>query len=102
MNATPNDKLVTNLMVLNRAGIHLRAAQTICTFMKPFHAKAKLFKKGLEADCTSILELLSLGAEFGEILTLSVEGEDADDAHQEIVKLFVNLFYEDDIAAEPR
>ncbi len=96
------NKMTSNLLVLNRAGIHLRAAKMICEFIKPFHASAKLLKRGLEADCRSVLEMLGLGAEFGEILTLSVEGEDASDAHQEIVKLFANQFYEDEIDAATR
>ncbi len=88
-------KWSSNLMVLNRVGIHLRAAQMIRECVKPFRSAAKLIKKGYEADCRSILEMLGLGAEFGEILTVSIEGDDATSAYQEIVKLFDNQFYED-------
>ncbi len=94
MNTISDAKLSINVLVLNRTGIHLRAARMICELLQPFHATAKLLKKGIEADCRSILQLLSLGAGFGEVLTLSVEGEDAQFARDALVRLFIDQFYE--------
>jgi len=90
--------LVCDLEVTNQAGIHTRVALMIFKKMESYKSSASLTRKssGYTADCRSVLDLLALGAAQGEILTLSVLGEDAESLQKEIMTLFENKFYEDD------
>jgi phosphotransferase system HPr (HPr) family protein len=90
--------LSKELIVKNKAGFHLRVASMICKTAMKYEAKIALSRGAYVADCRSILDLLSLGAPCGERLTLTVDGEDAEDALREIELLFERKFYEDEFA----
>lgn len=98
MNTAPT--LTLELVVQNRAGIHTRVALMIFKTMQQFQSEAKLSKNGLVADCRSVLDMLALGAGNGDNVTLMIQGDDAEKVKEEIVALFNNRFYEDDIVAE--
>ena len=76
----------------------MRVASMICKTAMKYEAKIALSRGAYVADCRSILDLLSLGAPCGERLTLTVDGEDAEDAQRAIELLFERKFYEDEFA----
>ncbi len=90
--------ITKELTVLNAAGFHVRDASLVCKTAMKFAAKSVLSKGGYEADCKSCLDLLSLMAPQGSVLTLQVDGEDAQEACDSIESLFKHKFYEDEFA----
>ncbi|MDR1492816.1 MAG: HPr family phosphocarrier protein [Planctomycetaceae bacterium] len=97
--STDGTTLVCDLEVTNCAGIHTRVALLIFKKLESYkNCSASLTRKssGYTADCRSVLNLLSLGAAQGEVLTLSVLGENAESLQKELTTLFENKFYEDD------
>ena len=90
--------LSKELIVKNKAGFHVRVASMICKTALKYKAEVALGKGAYVADCKSCLDLLTLMAPCGERLTLTVDGEDAEDAQRAIELLFERKFYEDEFA----
>jgi len=88
--------LVCDIEVTNRAGIHTRVALMIFKKMEGFFSSASITNKktGHSADCRSVLDLLSLGAACGDMVTLAITGPDADVLQNELLTLFEKNFYE--------
>lgn len=74
----------------------------ICKTAMEYGAKISLAKGAYAADCKSCLDLLTLMAPCGERLTLTVDGDDAEDALRSIALLFERKFYEDEFADAER
>lgn len=87
--------LTKKLLVSNRCGIHLRVAAMLAKTAREFSSEIKVRRGSYQADCRSILDLLSLGAFQGDLLILDVTGSDAEDAMNAIVALFEVRFHED-------
>ena len=83
--------------VSNKYGLHARASTRLAQLASQFSASVLLV--GEEApepvDATSIIEVMSMGAENGQDITIRVEGEDAEVAIEAIVELFQRKFDED-------
>ncbi len=90
--------LTKELTVENKAGFHVRVASMICKTAMKYEAKISLSKGAYAADCKSCLDLLTLMAPCGERLTLTVDGDDSEDALRAIALLFERKFYEDEFA----
>ena len=83
------------LAIVNRLGLHARAAAQLVRLAGTFRSKITLSRDGkMFADAKSILNLLTLAAAFGTTLTLTVEGPDEDDAFEAVGGLFANKFGE--------
>ncbi len=89
-----NQPLRRTVVVSNPQGLHMRPARLLVEQAALFQAKITLWKDEEPADCESFLSLMTLGAECGTELCLTVEGSDAEQAVEAIVKLFDNGFYE--------
>ena len=96
--SAPETTLVCDIEVTNRAGLHTRVSLMIFKKVEEFDCIASLTNKktGHTAGCRSVLELLSLGAALGDVVTLSVTGAKADILQKELLTLFENKFYEDE------
>jgi len=93
--------IVKELVVRNDAGFHVRNASLLCKTAMKYHANLGMSKGGgYVADCKSCLDLLTLMAPKGTVLTLNAEGEDAEQAVSEIESLFNQKFFEDEFAPE--
>ena len=89
--------IVKDLVVQNNAGFHVRSASLLCKTAGKFNANLSLSKGGgYDADCKSCLDLLTLMAPKGTVLTLKAEGDDAEQAVQEIESIFNQKFFEDE------
>jgi phosphocarrier protein len=83
------------VQIVNRLGLHARAAARFVHIANKFQARITVTKNGTRVDGKSILGLLTLAASKGVKLRLSAEGEDEKAAIDELVKLVRQRFGED-------
>ncbi|MCE9683277.1 HPr family phosphocarrier protein [Halomonas alkalisoli] len=83
------------LVLTNRRGLHARAATKLVQCCQPFQARVTVSHGGQDADACNIMSLLMLGAPCGTELTVSAEGEDAEQALDALETLFDARFEED-------
>ncbi|MCB1631721.1 MAG: HPr family phosphocarrier protein [Pseudomonadales bacterium] len=84
------------LTIINRLGLHARAAAVLVTTAARFSSRVLIRREGREADAKSIMAVMLLAAGRGTCITVSAEGEDADEAVQAIEALIANRFGEDE------
>lgn len=87
-------EVVSKVKILNRLGLHLRAAVQLVTVSSKFKCRILIRSKHRQADCRSILNLMALAAAYGTEVTLVFEGEDAENAQKTIQDLFLTRFGE--------
>ena len=84
------------LDIINKLGLHARAATQLVQLANQFDAKIILEKGDKQADASSVLGLMMLESHQGEQVNVIVEGEDAEDALAAIEKLIEGRFNEDE------
>jgi phosphocarrier protein HPr len=89
-----NETSEAKLSVLNRLGLHARAAAKIAALANTFQAEIFLEKNGAQADARSILDILSLGCPQGTEIRLRARGPEAVQAIAAISDLFWHCFGE--------
>jgi phosphocarrier protein HPr len=89
-----NETSEAKLSVLNRLGLHARAAAKIAALANTFQAEIFLEKNGSQADARSILDILSLGCAQGTEIRLWAKGPEAVQAVAAISDLFWHCFGE--------
>jgi len=82
------------LQVRNELGIHARPAQHIVKIASRHKAEFFIEKDGNRVNGKSIMGVLMLAAEQGSTVTLTADGEGAEELLREIQALFDALFYE--------
>ena len=87
-------EITEKVKVINRLGLHLRAAAQLVKTACKFKCRILIKNNGSHVDGKSLINLMVLAASFGEELTLVFEGEDAGDARAAIQHLFLNKFGE--------
>lgn len=83
-----------NLTILNKLGLHARAAAKLVSLSNNFNSEITLVKDDKSADARSIMKLLMLSASKGSVLKVNIDGEDQEQAMNSIEKLFQNGFDE--------
>ena len=89
-----NGPLVAEIQIVNKLGLHARAAAKFVKLASTFQAKITLVRSGQEADGKSIMSILMLTAEKGSSITLKVEGPDQEEAFGQLRKLIADGFGE--------
>ena len=84
-----------DLQVLNKLGLHARAAAKLVFIANKFVSDITLVKDDKQADARSIMKILMLSASKDSIINITVEGNDEIQAMNSIEKLFQNKFDED-------
>ena len=84
-----------DLQVLNKLGLHARAAAKLVFIANKFVSDITLVKDDKQADARSIMKILMLSASRDSIINITVEGNDEIKAMNSIEKLFQNKFDED-------
>jgi len=84
-----------DLVIVNRLGLHARAAAQLVQLANNFKAEIQLIKDGTAVNAKSIMGLLMLAAPKGSQITLTAQGSDADEAMQQLEELINNGFGED-------
>jgi phosphocarrier protein HPr len=82
------------IRIINKLGLHARAAAKVVHAANDFESKIFLGINGEEVNAKSILGLLTLAATQGTPLTLRAEGPDEDAAVEAISSLFADRFGE--------
>jgi len=83
-----------NLTILNKLGLHARAAAKLVALSNNFKSEIILVKDNKSADARSIMKLLMLSASKGSVLEVKITGKDQEEAMDSIEKLFLNGFDE--------
>jgi len=76
--------LTKEVEINSRTGLHARPAAVLVDTANNFNAELKLVHKNREASLKSIVSLMSLVVMEGEKVVIQAEGEDAEEAIEEI------------------
>ncbi|HEX9954950.1 MAG TPA: HPr family phosphocarrier protein [Allosphingosinicella sp.] len=79
----------------NRRGLHARASAKFVTLAAGQAASVEVEKDGSKVCGTSIMGLMMLGAAMGDSITISAEGDGADEAVAALAGLVEERFGED-------
>ena len=82
--------------IVNRLGLHARAAAKLVRLAGRFESEITLRREGQEADAKSIMSVMMLGATTGTELELEASGEDAQQALESLRTLISERFGEDE------
>jgi phosphocarrier protein HPr len=83
------------LDIINKRGLHARAAAKLATLANKFTAKILVrVGEGNWADAKSVMSLMLLAASCGTVLQVSSEGDDAEAALSAIRALIADRFEE--------
>ena len=82
--------------IVNRLGLHARAAVLLAETANRFRAEVRVSKKGQTVDAKSVMDLLLLAAARGSMIEVTAEGADAPVALEAIGELIAQRFNEED------
>ncbi|WP_028468551.1 HPr family phosphocarrier protein [Neptunomonas japonica] len=88
--------LELKITIINKLGLHARAAAKLINTTSRFASDVRLVKEGREVDGKSIMSVMMLAASKGTELTVIATGSDQDDAISAIETLINNRFDEDE------
>ncbi len=80
--------------IINKLGLHARAAAKFVTTASQFSAEVKLCRGQQEVNGKSIMGVMMLAASQGTRLVLAAEGEDEQQALQTLEQLIADRFGE--------
>lgn len=80
--------------IRNKAGIHCRPSSVIMFTVEPYSATHEILITGPRgaSKLTSILDLLTMGLQKGETVTISVTGEKEEELCKKLAELFETEF----------
>jgi phosphocarrier protein HPr len=82
--------------IINKLGLHARAAAKFVNLSNRFSSMVKIEKDGNQVDGKSILGILTLAAVQGTKITLIVSGKDEKEALEALIALIKNRFTEEE------
>lgn len=82
--------------IINKLGLHARAAAKFVNLSNRFSSMVKIEKDGNQVDGKSILGILTLAAVQGTEITLIVSGKDENEALEALIALIKNRFTEEE------
>ncbi|UCE41940.1 MAG: HPr family phosphocarrier protein [Candidatus Aminicenantes bacterium] len=88
--------LKKKVAIINRLGLHARAAAKFVKLANRFKASVKIEKDGVQIDGKSILGILTLAAVQGTEIILMITGADEKSAMRALVFLIENRFEEEE------
>ena len=83
--------ITQNITIINKLGLHARAASKLVNLASQFGSNVTLQNKGNNVNAKSIMGVMMLAASKGTEMVLEVEGEDEEDCSRAIVELINNL-----------
>jgi phosphocarrier protein len=87
------DKTVT---IVNKLGLHARAAAKFVTLASSFASDIKVARNGQEVNGKSIMGVMMLAASKGTDITLIINGNDETEAIKKLSELVQERFGEDE------
>ena len=88
--------LSRTLTIVNRRGLHARAAAKFVTMAERFGASVEVVRDGQSVSARSIMGLMMLGAGKGSSIQLQADGWDAKEALEALSGLVEAGFHEQD------
>lgn len=88
--------LVKEILVVNRLGLHARAAAKLVNLAGQFDSQLTITKGNRTVNCKSIMGVMMLAASKGTAVTLQADGLDEVDAIDAVERLFADRFGESD------
>ena len=87
----------TSLIISNKLGLHARASSKLVHLASKFSSNAtiRVIDEDMTANCKSIMGLMMLGIVYKTPVTLTIEGEDENEAASAIKTLIQNKFGEE-------
>jgi len=79
-------------VIQNKVGLHARPAAALVQTANKFDSNITIGKDGKTASAKSILEVLTLGAEEGSVISIEIEGSDEQQAMKAVEALVNNKF----------
>lgn len=87
-------KLISKVQVKNKNGLHTRPATAIVKMLQNVKSDVTFTYKGDTINAKSILSILMLAAKMNTKITVTVEGENAEETMEQLVRAFENQFEE--------
>jgi len=87
--------IIKSFEIRNKLGLHARAAAKLVNVSNAYKADIFFERDGMEVNGKSLLSILNLACPKGSILSIKVEGLDAELAMEELRKLIEDKFGED-------
>ena len=87
--------VIKELSIVNRLGLHARAAAQLVKKANQFSSEITIEKEGEQVNAKSIMGILMLAAACGSRITVTTEGEDAEVAMATIEEMVNDGFGED-------
>lgn len=87
-------KIEKKVKVKNRMGLHTRPATAIVKILQNAKSTVHFTHKKMTINAKSILSILILAAQKNANITITAEGEDAEDAVNKLMVAFSNEFGE--------
>lgn len=84
----------TEVRIVNKLGLHARAAAKFVSLASTFASDVELEKDGKRVNGKSIMGVMMLAASQGSVLGLHVEGEDEHEASRQLIDLVNGYFGE--------
>lgn len=88
---------VGKVTIVNKLGLHARAAAKFIQISKSYPCSIQL---GRDEDTLvngkSIMNIMTLGADEGTVLVLKTQGDESDQAFEQLSELIANRFGEDE------
>jgi len=88
--------ITTHTTIINKLGLHARAASKFVTTANQFSSDVFLDKAGQKINAKSIMGVMMLAASKGTELILEVNGDDENLCSKAIIELINNRFDEDE------
>jgi len=88
--------LTKDIPIINRLGLHARAAAKLAKTAGQFSAKIQVKNGDSSADAKSVMSLMLLAAIRGTTLSVTIEGADENSAMNAIETLINDRFGEED------
>lgn len=85
-------KLSQKVKVKNALGLHARPATIIARLLQKSKSQVFFTYRGETINARSIMSILMLAANKNSQITISVEGEDAENTLRELVEIFNHQF----------
>ena len=88
--------LYNQIEIINKLGMHARAAAKFVTLAQTYGADIKISRNGQQVNGKSIMGVMMLAAAKGSSIELAIDGEDETQAMQALTQLINNRFDEDE------
>lgn len=94
MRSMPIDAVSQEVEIVNKLGMHARAAAKFVTLASRFQSDIVVRRGDREVNAKSIMGVMMLAAAKGAVIEIRAQGEDAEEALEELVGLVNKRFDE--------